>query len=221
MHAPPKRAFLKRGEGLSRFANRRPPPPTAEDPKAPPPFPPPPPKVISRRSSEPAFAPRGGGRRIPVQRKTASLNKENRRRGLGSPPTLIGPARGAERAKVLGSHQRLNTDGPAARSKGGQGAAKRGATAPKRNDDEVGEKDCGSAGKGSGFPGGGDPGEGFDLSFQEKLGRWEHDQRAEHLELGEFELLEQAAEVLSFSSNSSFVANVSPAPFPKYSLRRG
>lgn len=48
-----------------------------------------------------------------------------------------------------------------------------------------------------------------ELSFQEKLQCWESDQHLESMELGEFELLEQAAEELSFSSNSSFVMKVS------------
>lgn len=48
----------------------------------------------------------------------------------------------------------------------------------------------------------------FELSFQEKLRCWETERQLENMELGEFELLEQAAEELSFSSNSSFVAKV-------------
>ncbi|XP_055086712.1 centromere protein J [Periophthalmus magnuspinnatus] len=45
-------------------------------------------------------------------------------------------------------------------------------------------------------------------SFQERLLRWEGARQEESMELGEFELLEQAAEELSFSSNSSFVLKV-------------
>lgn len=57
--------------------------------------------------------------------------------------------------------------------------------------------------------GGGEvPRDSFELSFQEKLQRWECDRQMESMELGEFELLEQAAEELSFSSNSSFVMKV-------------
>lgn len=52
------------------------------------------------------------------------------------------------------------------------------------------------------------PQDSFELSFQEKLKRWECDRQLENMELGEFELLEQAAEELSFSSNSSFVMKV-------------
>lgn len=57
--------------------------------------------------------------------------------------------------------------------------------------------------------GGGEvPQDSFELSLQEKLQRWECDRQMESMELGEFELLEQAAEELSFSSNSSFVMKV-------------
>ena len=52
------------------------------------------------------------------------------------------------------------------------------------------------------------PLDSFESSFQEKLRRWERDRQLESMELGEFELLEQAAEELSFSSNSSFVMKV-------------
>lgn len=52
------------------------------------------------------------------------------------------------------------------------------------------------------------PQDSFELSFQKKLQRWECDRQLESMELGEFELLEQAAEELSFSSNSSFVVKV-------------
>lgn len=52
------------------------------------------------------------------------------------------------------------------------------------------------------------PQDSFELSFQEKLQRWERDRQLENMELGEFELLEQAADELSFSSNSSFVMKV-------------
>lgn len=52
------------------------------------------------------------------------------------------------------------------------------------------------------------PQDSFELSFQDKLQRWDCDRQLESMELGEFELLEQAAEELSFSSNSSFVLKV-------------
>lgn len=250
MHAPPKRAFLKRGEGLSRFTNRRSSSSKTEDAKEPKPHPPPA-RAISRSNSEPAVALRGSGnvsQRLPVQRKTASLNKENRQRGgLSSSPRQPASDRSrAERTKVLGSHQRQNTDRPGSvhthqetlqnrppRERTGLAAqgpvdpdyktlprpgTKRGSSvkAPTTGkDDEDGEKSGRSAERetqsssSSGGGGGGDvPEEVLELSFQEKLQRWECEQHTESLELGEFELLERAAEEHSFSSNSSLVVKV-------------
>lgn len=236
MHAAPKRAFLKRGEGLSRFTKRRSFSSKAEEPKphvlA---------KVISRSNSEPAVTLRGSrnvAQRLPVQRKTTSLNKENRQRGFSSPSQQIASDRGAERTKVLGSHQRQNTDRPASvhtdqdalqnkapHERVGLTAqspadpehkmlprpvTKQGGTvkAPTRNDDEESEKSRRSTEKETQSSGAEVPEEVFELSFQEKLQRWECEQHTESMELGEFELLEKAAEEHSFSSNSSFVVKV-------------
>lgn len=202
-------------------------------------------KVISRSNSEPAVTLRGSktaAQRLPVQRKTASLNKENRQRGFGSSPQQISCDHRGERTKVLGSHQRQNTD-RAASLQTDQGAfqnkpprawegkeqekskvglavrvtpehgtlpgrfAKQGGTMkpPARSEDEAGEKRSDENPQSSG---GEVPVEVLELSFQEKLQRWECDHHTESMELGEFELLEQAAEELSFSSNSSFVTKV-------------
>ncbi|NWH86167.1 CENPJ protein, partial [Aegithalos caudatus] len=48
----------------------------------------------------------------------------------------------------------------------------------------------------------------FELSFQNKLENWEKDKEKENLELDEFLFLEQAADEISFSSNSSFVQRI-------------
>ncbi|KAG2456826.1 NPAS2 protein, partial [Polypterus senegalus] len=48
----------------------------------------------------------------------------------------------------------------------------------------------------------------FDLSFQKKIEKWDEEKEKENLELNEFELLEQAADEISFSSNSSFMQKV-------------
>uniref|UniRef100_A0A3B4ZME4 Centromere protein J n=1 Tax=Stegastes partitus TaxID=144197 RepID=A0A3B4ZME4_9TELE len=253
--APPKRAFLKRGEGLSRFTN---------NPKAPlhkievknDPKPQPRAKVMSRSNSEPASIQKSsanGVPRLPVQRKTATLNKENRLRGLSSPPQDMRAESKAARTKVLGSYQRQNTEGtesiptdPDIRQTkqhqlwqgkeqnnrkvrlsvqttknsfhnmqpnpvtkqlgmlGGPGKAENDATKEKSYASKVK-----SAQERAGTEGGdGAPQDSFELSFQEKLHHWECNQHLENMELGEFELLEQAAEELSFSSNSSFVMKV-------------
>ncbi|TWW80401.1 Centromere protein J [Takifugu flavidus] len=76
---------------------------------------------------------------------------------------------------------------------------------PVRREDEAGENRSEENPQSSGDE---VPEEVLELSFQEKLQRWECDHHAESMELGEFELLEQAAEELSFSSNSSFVTKI-------------
>ncbi|NXF70764.1 CENPJ protein, partial [Sclerurus mexicanus] len=48
----------------------------------------------------------------------------------------------------------------------------------------------------------------FEISFQSKMENWEKEKEEENLELDEFLFLEQAAEELSFSSNSSFVQRI-------------
>ncbi|NXA72451.1 CENPJ protein, partial [Thryothorus ludovicianus] len=48
----------------------------------------------------------------------------------------------------------------------------------------------------------------FELSFQNKLKNWEKEKEKENLELDEFLFLEQAADEISFSSNSSFVQRI-------------
>ncbi|NXO12160.1 CENPJ protein, partial [Oriolus oriolus] len=48
----------------------------------------------------------------------------------------------------------------------------------------------------------------FELSFQNKLANWEKEKEKENLELDEFLFLEQAADEISFSSNSSFVQRI-------------
>lgn len=45
----------------------------------------------------------------------------------------------------------------------------------------------------------------FEVWLKERGENWERDRRREYVELGEFELLERAADEFSFSSNSSFV----------------
>ncbi|NXG41111.1 CENPJ protein, partial [Psilopogon haemacephalus] len=48
----------------------------------------------------------------------------------------------------------------------------------------------------------------FEVSFQNKLENWEQEKEKENLELDEFLFLEQAADEMSFSSNSSFVQRI-------------
>ncbi|KAJ4933589.1 hypothetical protein JOQ06_030415 [Pogonophryne albipinna] len=236
--APPKKAFLKRGEGLSRFTNTRkaslPEMELKKDPKSQLKS-----RVISRSNSEPSSIQKGvtnGVQRLPVQRKTATLNKENRPRGFGSAPQDLRVERKAARMKVLGSHQRQNTEAIQANPESRQSKQHQLGQVKDQNNRKLGlsaqaarnmqpnpvTKQVGmfrapekvgsvAAREGrveSAERGDRVPQDSFELSFQEKLHRWDCDLQIENMELGEFELLEQAAEELSFSSNSSFVMKV-------------
>ncbi|XP_062313672.1 centromere protein J isoform X3 [Osmerus eperlanus] len=242
MRANPKRAFLKRGEGLSRFTNQN---------KATVPNrgskkhskPQPQVKVNVPRSSESRTLQKAGvNQRPPVQRKTAVLNKENRPRiPLSTPQEPRAPQPAA--ARVLGAHQRQNTDPPdtaqppptrrlsqrvplkeASNMKLMQSSQlatvnKPSGPLPRLVTKQVGLREGpGTSDKGA-VSSARDTAKGnpasvripeysFELSFQERLRRWESERQTESVELGEFELLEQAAEELSFSSNSSFVTKV-------------
>ncbi|XP_017285615.1 centromere protein J isoform X2 [Kryptolebias marmoratus] len=249
LEAPPKRPFLKRGEGLSRFTNKASSlkVETRKD-KVQPQG-----RVISRSNSAPAFMQKGSSNSVPqppVQRKTAVLNKENRQRGLCLPPHSVKAESKEARTKVLGSHQRQNSALESIQTEAEDGQAKHQMEQVKEQKEKVGVsfqalKNCSPnvqqnpGTKQVGFLGrprnagsnvakemstaskvegtqvrtgpegrGGPPLDSLELSFQEKLQRWECDRQMESMELGEFELLEQAAEELSFSSNSSFVMKV-------------
>ncbi|XP_057707638.1 centromere protein J isoform X2 [Corythoichthys intestinalis] len=161
---PPKRAFLRRGQGLSRFSSKAslPKVDSKTDPNP------------SCGNSEPMCIQRSG-----AQRKTAWMNKENC-------PTEKMDARvknNATGVKVLGCHQNQST-GREVRMDKLHPATKIAVEQPKVPR-EIPEK-----------------------SLEEKLLIWESEPHKESIELGEFELLERAAEELSFSSNSSFVTKI-------------
>ncbi|XP_056417663.1 centromere protein J [Hyla sarda] len=59
----------------------------------------------------------------------------------------------------------------------------------------------------------------FEVSFQKRTLNWEKEKQKDHYELDEFLLLEQAAEDLSFSSNSSFVQKLLDQNFQTDSRR--
>ncbi|XP_053295790.1 centromere protein J isoform X2 [Pleuronectes platessa] len=255
VQANPKRLFLKRGEGLSRFTINRKASfskkETKKDSKLQPQA-----RVILRSNSEPAAIQKGGTnciQRLPVQRKTAILNKENRLKSFSLLPQDI-KAENKTGRTALGSYQRQNIEGSESIQTGpdltqtkqcqpGQVKEQDNRTAaldaqtgrkpgphntqpnpvtkqvgmlagPERTENYTANKSCGSevesaVGRtGSGRGEGGVPVNSFDVSFQEKLHHWESDRQMENMELGEFELLEQAADELSFSSNSSFVMKV-------------
>lgn len=199
-------------------------------------------RVHSRNNSAHVFIGKSsssGASQLPVQRKTAILNKENRQRGLGLPPHNVKAESKVARTKVLRSHQKENTALDSIRtepeprqSEHEMGQVKEqnkkvslqavknwspnmqqkvnplgrlGNAAKEKNSSsevEVTEVRTGSEERT------GRSLDSLELSFQEKLQRWECDRQMESMELGEFELLEQAAEEMSFSSTSSFVMKV-------------
>ncbi|XP_061648182.1 LOW QUALITY PROTEIN: centromere protein J [Phyllopteryx taeniolatus] len=179
--APPKRAFLRRGKGLSRYTNKAsvPKEDSNTDPKTSSQA-----LVVAHSNSELTCIQKSAAKRLPVQRKTATLNKENSPRDKKDRRVEIK----ASGTKVLGCYQRQNTGGqvntnklveesqPATKQAGVQAASP-----------EVSREL---------------------LEKAEKLQHPECEHHLEIIELGEFELLEQMAEELSFSSNSSFVTKV-------------
>ncbi|KAJ8407110.1 hypothetical protein AAFF_G00287860 [Aldrovandia affinis] len=226
VRANPKRPFLKRGEGLSRFTGgkaslpqrgggrevlRPQPKPSAQQ------------RAAESGSSE-------GWHRPPVQRKTAVLNREPCSERLaaptdrGRPEPKPGPA---QRPRAFTGPQRLNSAGPnsgrpksetkqsqpppSAKSQhalGGRAAGRGPDTAgQKLQTRAVGVEEEEEGGRSRRAVPGQDSCS-WELSFQDRVERWDVERQRERVELGEFELLEQAAEELSFSSNSSFVMKV-------------
>ncbi|XP_069035269.1 centromere protein J [Lepisosteus oculatus] len=218
--AQPKRAFLKRGEGLSRFTKGKAAPvkeTSKTDAK-------PQPKTSCQRT----VAPRSSQQ--PVQRKTAILSKESSSERLTGPPNrsqVVSLAKGSKAQNVLGSaaghsaaveSKQLSVSGQAqealavkvqGKKAGGSmpACAGPGKTAPAKQGCSEETKQCVPPKTSMHIP----PPEqeySFELSFQRKLESWEKEKQKENLELDEFELLEQAADEISFSSNSSFVQRV-------------
>lgn len=220
----PKRPFLKRGEGLLRFTQRKSALQMADGkmelkPQSQM-------KGIIRNNSEPASFRKIQTNPVqnPVQRKTVTLNKENRSN------SLLAPDSKAARLKVLGSHQRRNMPKtstvqfypeeqqtkpplePAAvkipNIRNTRGEMIRPTALTKEIHCNRNTEDEPTTNSGPRITQRQNGKYSLDLSFQERLQRWECDSQLESVELGEFELLEQAAEELSFSSNSSFVMKV-------------
>uniref|UniRef100_A0A8C6TRI6 Centromere protein J C-terminal domain-containing protein n=1 Tax=Neogobius melanostomus TaxID=47308 RepID=A0A8C6TRI6_9GOBI len=215
----PKRVFLKKGKGLLRFTSQkvsnqhsRPLPPA---------------KAIIRSYSEPISLQQvqtGCAQKLPVQRKTATVCKDFPQTSSFRQDTKT------VRLKMLQSHLRLHVppSGPVqglseeqAYTQPAEPTALKapcGGNIPRVNrpQDEI-PKAVSSTQPGQvqsiqrlepSAQGQGKASDSLEKSFQERLLHWESTQQKESVELGEFELLEQAAEELSFSSNSSFVLKV-------------
>ncbi|XP_060785293.1 centromere protein J isoform X2 [Neoarius graeffei] len=209
-----KKPFLRRGEGLSRFTRgkttgsvriRA----TSSDTK---PTPNINPSVIqnltirSHQSSEPKqTSPKSiSTTNIVTQRKTAVLNKNN------FPQKISGPVTKAfAKAHVHGGHQKVRAEGQNVSSGHVQHQSKsnnkpegqkvlsdimvdisKGASRQFHSMDEQSARIAENS---------------FEVWLKERGEHWERDQHREHVELGEFELLERAADEFSFSSNSSFI----------------
>ncbi|XP_066542801.1 centromere protein J-like isoform X1 [Hoplias malabaricus] len=193
-----KRPFLRRGEGLSRFTRgKAAPSSTKPTPCLDPPKPQGPCIRPPQQSLEQKRPPKStSSTNVVIQRKTAVLNKENVTQNKALVPATKGQA--AAKAHVLGAHQGQNMSSGAIQhlSK----SEKKPAAQQKNICDAMVHV---SKGKLLGRP----P-DNVDANVQvaeNSFEVWEKEQQRECVELGEFELLERAADELSFSSNSSFI----------------
>ncbi|KAJ8282201.1 hypothetical protein COCON_G00047200 [Conger conger] len=215
VRANPKRPFLRRGEGLSRFMGGKALAPRRDS------------KEVSKPTSTQGAAESASGddrRRPPVQRKTTVLSREPLSTSM--PPNRtrakmkeMKPGRVPRQPCVPTGQQKLNSMGvslgrPRSEVKQPQ-QLQQEVPLPIKSQHAPGQASQVRAGLAKGVEelGGGRqvaPGQEYSLeqSFQTKLESWDLERQRERVELGEFELLEQAAEEMSFSSNSSFVLKV-------------
>lgn len=203
-----RRPFLRRGEGLSRFTRGKTTQSfraraTSSDTKPTPGFKPSSsrcPNVRSNQVPEPRrTSPKPSSTTNTVtQRKTAVLSKNNFPQKT-SVPVSKAPAK----SLVRGGHQNVRVEGQSVSSEPVQDQSRRynnpegqkvlsekGTSRPFRCMDEQSARIAENS---------------FEVWLSERGEHWERDRRREHVELGEFELLERAADEFSFSSNSSFV----------------
>ncbi|KAK1167660.1 centromere protein J [Acipenser oxyrinchus oxyrinchus] len=224
--ANPKRTFLKRGEGLSRYSKARPIVPSTQT-------------IKSDIKTQPTrFQSMVEHKNAPktskhqVQRKTAMLNKENCIERLPAPrtkPDSVSKIKVShvQKTMVLGNHHGQNiSKASGTKPPGSAGKSQEGTNEPALSmkiqgnkmetaktvdaakptfSDANGQRILSELSpnittKGAEYS--------FDISFQRKLETWDKEKEEENIELDEFELLEQAADEISFSSNSSFVLKV-------------
>ncbi|XP_060731667.1 centromere protein J isoform X1 [Tachysurus vachellii] len=211
-----KRPFLRRGEGLSRFTRGKPANPnpfrnrtTSSDTKPTPGIVPSAisgPTVGSHQSSEPKRTSTKtiSTTNVVTQRKTAVLNKNN-----FPPRTSVQVTKALAKAHGHGGHQKVRVEGQNESSGPVQLQSKTNnkpegqkvlsdivvdiSKGPSRQFQRMDELNTRIAEN------------SFEVWLKERGEHWEKDQHREHVELGEFELLERAADEFSFSSNSSFV----------------
>lgn len=200
-----KRPFLKRGEGLARFTRGKAAvPPQRKSPPNPKPF-----SCLNSKASQDLDI-RSNMTSVKnktdssksthpvIQRKTAVLNKDNIPQNKTTPPVTkmtVQPC-------VLVRHQNENMSPiPQFQQKPDPSSKQKISSVTSTNSNKNGAcsgvEDNARVAENS-----------FEVWFTERRERWEQDHRLECAELGEFELLERAADEISFSSNSSFITTL-------------
>nr|XP_055070437.1 centromere protein J [Misgurnus anguillicaudatus]XP_055070438.1 centromere protein J [Misgurnus anguillicaudatus]XP_055070440.1 centromere protein J [Misgurnus anguillicaudatus] len=196
-----KRPFLKRGEGLARFTKDK----SAalshrKHPSNPKPPPCPNPKssqdsdMRSKKNSNKTEALKST--HLVIHRKTATLNKEN----VPQNKTTMPVTKTTVRPPVLGAHQGQNVSSISAPFKRDRKS--------EQNVKSVTTTDANKMGACNREDGNNIAENSFEVWFAERGTHWEQDHQRECVELGEFELLERAADEISFSSNSSFISTL-------------
>ncbi|XP_016298482.1 centromere protein J-like isoform X3 [Sinocyclocheilus anshuiensis] len=201
-----KRPFLKRGEGLARFTRGKATVPPVR--KSPPNHKPslcPNPKVsqdLDMRSNKNSVKNKTEGSKFThpvIQRKTAVLNKENILKNKTTAPVT----KMTVQPRVLVGHQSENMNPIPAQFQ------PKSDPSSKQKINSVTTTDSNKEGSCSGVEDNARVAENsFEVWFTERKEHWEQDHQRECAELGEFELLERAADEISFSSNSSFISTL-------------
>ncbi|KAL6485207.1 hypothetical protein MHYP_G00072520 [Metynnis hypsauchen] len=212
-----KRPFLRRGDGLSRFTRGKAAGPSRERTAHSSTKPtlcldPPTSQGQSTRPHHQCSEPKRpspkstASTNVVIQRKTAVLNKENLPQNRVVVPTK---ATKAAKAPILGAHQGQNVSA---------GALQHLSKSYRRPDPQQ-KIICDAVNdvsKGKSFrhventvdPSAHVAENSFEVWLAERGERWDKERQRECVELGEFELLERAADELSFSSNSSFICTL-------------
>ncbi|KAK7169138.1 hypothetical protein R3I93_005208 [Phoxinus phoxinus] len=201
-----KRPFLKRGEGLARFTGGK---ATVQSHRNSPPNPNPSlcpnpkvsqgPEMKSKRKSIVNKTEGSKSAHHVIQRKTAVLNKENFPQNKTTAPvtkrTVQPHVLVAHQGQNMGSISALFQRKPYPLSKQKINSVTTTNDNKGRACNRVEDNACVAENS-------------FEVWFTERRERWEQDHQLECAELGEFELLERAADEISFSSNSSFISTL-------------
>ncbi|KAI4883299.1 hypothetical protein NFI96_024400 [Prochilodus magdalenae] len=206
-----KRPFLRRGEGLSRFtrgpSKERTPHSSTKPTSC---LDPPTSQGQAIRSNHQSSAPKRPSPKstttsnVVIQRKTAVLNKENNPQSKA-----VVPATKTVKPHVLGAHQGQNTNTGALKhlSKTGRIPDPHQKITSDAIADVSKEKSSQHV-QDAVDPRGHSAENSFEVWLAERGKCWDKEHQRECVELGEFELLERAADELSFSSNSSFICTL-------------